>query len=291
MMTTQRNHLVVGMNGTIGSALFGRLQLLGANVVGTTQRQSTASQPHIQYLSLQDASTWQSDRRVDVVYLCAGICRMALCEEDPEATYKVNVDATLALAQYYSMQGSFIVYLSTNQVFSGDQPFMRADAEYGAQNEYGRQKASIEHLLQQHCPQLAIARLTKVVEPGFALIQNWITSLTQNQPVRAFYDMMLAPVSLRQVVDIMIKIGEQPQAGIYQISGAEDVSYFELASYMAAQLSRPSELIQSANAQEGGMRKSFLPRFTTLDCSSIISSFDESPPHYSEVLKECFDTF
>tara|TARA_R110000868_G_scaffold318690_9_gene579426 strand:- start:518 stop:1357 length:840 start_codon:yes stop_codon:yes gene_type:complete len=276
------------MNGTIGSALLARLQADGVSVMGTTQRPDAVLDQHAMYLNLQDPSSWHVDRRVDVVYLCAGICRMSLCEEDPLGTLKINVDATLALARQLAKQGAFVVYLSTNQVFSGQKAYAEADGEYGPQNEYGRQKAKIESLLTKHIPSLAIVRLTKVVEPHFPLIQGWIQALLQNQSVRAFTDMVLAPVSLRQVVATLVKIGQGKKSGVYQISGAEDVSYFDLASYLAQKLGRPRELILAANAAEGGMKETFLPRFTTLDCSSIIATFGENPPHYREVLQECF---
>jgi dTDP-4-dehydrorhamnose reductase len=286
--STSLKHLVIGVNGTIGSALYSRLRSIGESVKGTTQRQQSVLGRDIVYLNLLDPSSWRVEQPVDVAYICAGVCRMALCEEDPVGTANINIDATLALARKLAANGTFLVYLSTNQVFSGESPYAKAEAEYGAQNEYGRQKARIEALLKANCPSLAIVRLTKVVEPQFPLIQNWIQQLTSQQPVRAFKDMMLAPVSLRQVVDIIIKIGEKKQSGIYHVSGAEDVSYYDLACYLADQLSCSRTLVQSADAREGGMQKSFLPKFTTLDCSSIIAAIGEKPPHYVEVIQECF---
>ena len=287
-LSTSLNHLVIGMNGTIGSALYSRLRSNGEAVKGTTQRQQSVLGRDIVYLNLLDPSSWRFEQPVDVAYLCAGVCRMALCEEDPLGTANINIDATLALARKLSKNGTFLVYLSTNQVFSGNEAFAPAEADYNAQNEYGRQKARIEALLKAHCPALAIVRLTKVVEPDFPLIRHWIQQLTAEQPVRAFKDMMLAPVSLRQVVDILIKIGEKRQNGIYHVSGAEDISYYDLACYLAGQLARPLSLIESAHAAEGGLQKTFLPRFTTLDCSSIIAAVGEKPPHYTEVIHECF---
>lgn len=282
-------HLVIGMNGTLGSALFARLRESGAAVWGTTQRQQMLADSSTLYLNLRDPSSWSFTQKFDVVYFCAGICRMNLCENDPLDTYHVNVDATLALAQRLSDQGAHFIFLSTNQVFSGDVPFAAADASYQPLNEYGRQKAKIEELLRTNIPSLAIVRLTKVVEPRMPLIQNWIQNLRQGETVQAFIDMMLAPVTLRQVIDVLVKIGEKKQNGIFQVSGVEDISYYDLANYLAKHLGCASSLVQAANAEQNGMRKSFLPKFTTLDCSSIIAAVSENPPHYAEVLQECFE--
>lgn len=285
-MTLQ--HLVVGMNGTIGSALYHRLQGLHASVVGTTQRTGMPAHDSVRYLNLSDPSTFDLVGQYDVAYFCAGICRMAACESDPIGTAQINIDASLALAKYLAAQGTFIIYLSTNQVFSGEDAFVKADAKASPLNEYGRQKARIEALLREHIEQLAIVRLAKVVEPGFKLITDWISALNQNQPVRAFQDMILAPVTLRQVIDILIKIGNKMKSGTYQISGSEDISYYQLALILANWLKRPPELIQPVIASEAGIQKTFLPRFTTMDCSSIIADFNESPPRYDSVLRESF---
>jgi len=289
-----RNHLVVGIKGTIGSALFNHLRLLaqttGDSVWGTTHKEEVVKQPQIFHLNLLDSSASKlPDERMDVAYLCAGVCKMALCENDPAGTYKANVEGMAALARRLSDAGAFIVYVSTNQVFSGDEPYVLPDAPYRPLNEYGRQKSQIETLIRTYCPRSSIVRLTKVIEPEMPLIKNWIDLLTRHQPVQSFHDMMLAPVTLRQVIDVLVKVGQKQQPGCYQVSGAEDVSYYALACYLAQQLDRPLSLVQSLSAMDAGIKKSFLPRFTTLNCSSTITLGGETPPQFSDVVHECFD--
>jgi len=284
-----RNYLVVGVNGTIGAALFARLQSTETTVWGTTQRQSSEPSPNIFYLNLLDAAWSFPPIKFDVAYLCAGICRMSLCEDDPSGTYKVNVEAMTALANHLSQQGTFVVYLSTNQVFFGDESFVSPHAPYQPLNEYGRQKALVETAIKTNNPNSAIVRLTKVVEPNMALIKNWMTRLQDNQIVEAFHDMMLAPVALRQVLDVLISVGQKNTAGCYQVSGAEDVSYYDLALILADRLGCSPALVHSVSAEKNGMRKIFLPRFTTLDCSSTIALCGAKSPQISDVLRECFD--
>jgi dTDP-4-dehydrorhamnose reductase len=281
----------VGANGAIGSALFARLQADPAlNVWGTTYKEELSSQ--LFHLNLADPpSAWQFPAiHFDVVYLCAGICRMALCERDPAGTHQVNVIGMQALVEVLAKRGAFIVYLSTNQVFSGDTAFVSTKAPTQPVNEYGRQKAQMEDvLLTSYAECSAILRLTKVVEPHMPMIEDWIAQLILQQPVTAFQDMMLAPVSLRQVLDVLMVLGLKRSAGIYHLSGAEDMSYLQLASFLAQQLKRPLSLIQAVRALEKGIQKSFLPRFTTLDCSSTIARCAQLPMHFSEVMRECFD--
>jgi dTDP-4-dehydrorhamnose reductase len=214
---------------------------------------------------------------------------MALCENEPANARQVNISGMSALIQRLANTGAFIVFLSTNQVFSGERSFELPNAAYQPMNEYGRQKAEMENWIKANCDIYAIVRLTKVVEQNMSLVKSWIDKLMLNQPIDAFHDMPLAPVSLRQVLDTLITIGQKKQTGSYQISGALDISYFDLANYLATCLKRPTTLVQSVSALNVGIKKIFLPRFTTLDCSSTIALGSEVPPHFSEVLHECFD--
>lgn len=283
------NSLVVGINGTIGAALFSHLQSKGMPVWGTTHRGEFCSS-NIFYLNLLDApSAWNFfDIKFDVMYLCAGVCRMASCESDRETSHKTNVTGMLALAQHFSALGAHIIYLSTNQVFSGTQAFVSPTAKYEPINEYGRQKAEMESLIKAHCKYWSIVRLTKVIAPKLQLIATWIDRLLQNQSIEAFNDMMLAPVSLSQVIRVLTTLGQKKPQGCFQISGVKDVSYFELASYLAKQLGCGPSLVKSVSALDAGIDKSFLPHFTTLDCSSTMSLCTETPLHFYDVLHECF---
>lgn len=284
--------LIVGMDGTIGSALYQRLQTQADNIYGTTYRKTALESPndHIIYLDLgQTAANWDfKGHSFDVAYLCAGVCRMNLCESDPKSTRSINVDGMEALIQRLTDAGTFIIYLSTNQVFSGREPYAKVDAPYEPVNEYGRQKAEVEIYIKSHSTQYAIVRLTKVVEPGMLLIQNWIDQIAKGTSFRAFADMPLAPISIRYVVDTLILIGQKMQTGIYHLSGTEDVSYHQLATYLSQCLERDPTLVQSTSALDAGIQKNFLPQFTSLDCSSTIALSGKTPPKLQEVLHECF---
>lgn len=285
----RKRYLIVGVNGAIGSALFARLSALGEAVWGTTLRHEAVSDS-IFYLNLLDpVESWQfPDVQFDVVYLCAGICRMHLCDDDPVQTSKVNIDGMVRLASYLSDHGAFLIYLSTNQVFFGDRPFIEEGAKYAPLNEYGWQKSQAEQLIMSKCNQTAVVRLTKVVEPGMQLIASWIEKLKRRQHIEAFQDMMLAPVSLRLVLDVLVKLGVEPKAGYYHLSGQRDVSYYDVALYLAQLLGCDKTLITPVKAIEKGMKKTHVPQFTSMSCSSTIAYCGITPPDFNEVLSECF---
>lgn len=65
-----------------------------------------------------------------------------LCEQDPEAAHRVNVECSRALAKGASARRAFLIYISTDYVFpgtEGEAPY-EADAEPRPVNKYGELK-------------------------------------------------------------------------------------------------------------------------------------------------------
>jgi len=279
--------LVVGVDGTIGSALFNYLNTMNISAWGSSHR-PVNQRANIFYLNLLDDPKQWSIPKISfgTAFLCAGVCRMALCEDDPELTRKINVIGMTRLVDYLVKMGVFVVYLSTNQVFSGAESYVHEHTNYQPLNKYGQQKADVETYIKTACQAYAIVRLTKVFEPKMQLLLGWVDKLVSGNTIEAFHDMVLAPVTLKVVIELLFIIGIKKRVGIFQISGAKDISYFELAKSLADILNCSNALILPVSAKERGMKINFLPRFTTMDCSSIMSLTSGEPPDYLDVLTE-----
>ncbi len=65
------------------------------------------------------------------------------------------------------------------------------------------------------------------------LITGWIDCLPRGEPIRPFSDLMIAPLSMAIVTDALAKIAEGRHGGMFQASGARDVSYAEVARHIA----------------------------------------------------------
>ncbi len=281
--------LIVGIDGVIGAALFSQLQSVNEVVLGSTYHEEKVKHAHhLFHLNLADPHLLQSlpKIKVKVVYLCAGIANMSLCEEHPELTKKINVIGMKKLIRYFSDAGSFVVFLSSNQIFSGQEPFVNEDMAYQPNSEYGRQKAEVESYIKTTCRRYAIVRLTKVIGPNMRLLKDWLNKLIVNQSVEAYHDMVFAPLTLDYVIEMLLAIGYKEQTACYQLSGPEDVSYYQLAHYMAESVMRATSLIYPVSAAERGVDIKYRPRHTTLDCSRIMSLGWKQPPHYSVIMNE-----
>lgn len=210
--------LIIGA-GTVGGALAARLP------------QATVwSRAH--GFDLADEATWPQVTGHDVAFFCAALARMNQCEADPEGTAHINVTQTIRLLERLTAAGVHCVFLSTNQVFDNNTPYVAVDAPTCPVNEYGRQKVRVEQWCSRR-PHCAVLRLTKVMTPHMPLFDAWQEQWARGDAAEAFHDMALAPVWIDDVVDAMIRIAEEKRTGIEQISGSEDVSYAELARRLA----------------------------------------------------------
>ena len=111
--------LVVGGDGLIGRAL---TAALGSGARSTSRRAGAEL-----YLDLAQPGAFHPPA-VDTAWLCAGVARIAEVEADPSGSAAVNVEGSVSLAERLIAAGSFVVYLSTNLVFDGGTPVVRADA-------------------------------------------------------------------------------------------------------------------------------------------------------------------
>ncbi|MCR9191773.1 MAG: sugar nucleotide-binding protein [Gammaproteobacteria bacterium] len=283
------NILIIGCDGKIGSALFSHLSLhQGITVYGSTYRAVSGISKNVFYLDLAgNPQDWQiPDIPFSVVYLCAGISNMLFCEDNPELSRKVNVTAMIRLVTYFANKNTIIVYLSTNHVFSGEKPCVKDSEDYEPRNEYGRQKAEVEQSIKINCKHYVIVRLTKVLMPRSSPLSQWIEALQSYQPIEAFHDMVLAPVSLQDVIAFLDAIWQRKPTGCFQISGPEDFSYYQLGIELAILLDRPQALVTAVSALDRGIKNKFLPSFTSLDFASIISLGCKLPLPCIELIKQ-----
>lgn len=133
--------LVIGATGFIGACLRTHLSITGADVTGTARR--AGDQEHaLDLLDFEDVPPG------DIVYLCAGANGAKACEGSQDA-FRVNVDATIRIAQAVARRGGFTVWISSMSVEWLD-------------TAYQRQKLAAESVLRV-LPSVGVVRAGRVL--------------------------------------------------------------------------------------------------------------------------------
>ena len=261
--------LIIGGDGAIGHALKQRLDSRQDTVFFTTRR-SMPAQGNALHLDLAspDVETTRLPQ-VDVAYFCAAITGFAACRNNKELAEPVNFYAPSALARRLAGAGSRVVFLSSNAVFDFSEPHVPASREPSPRTEYGLFKAKAEKEFSALGPVASIVRLSKVLRSDDRLFTGWIDDLIQKKNITAFSDHHLAPISLAEAIEGLVAISQSPDGGMFQMSGARDISSFDAARRLASLTNTDPKLVVSIKAADSGVPANEIIRNSTLDSSRI----------------------
>ena len=160
-----------------------------------------------------DPASWSLPRDIGAAIICAAITGEAACRDDPDLAHRVNVTNTVALARELAESGTRVVFLSTDLV-SGEPP--HAVAAPG--NLYAALKAEAENGVAAW-PGAVIVRLGKVLTQDQPLMSRWISDLRARQPIEAFDDRWLSPITLDIAADAIIAVARGQQTGVVYATG------------------------------------------------------------------------
>jgi len=274
--------LIVGGDGTIGSALNKRLLAEGYQVTCSTRRPGVYGDTSL-YLDLQDPDSFLTikNRRFDAAVLCGAITSIQKCEENPEQTRQVNVESTLALADLLAESGSHPVFLSTNMVFDGSKPNAKSSDARNPLTEYGRQKAAVEEALLAANRKAAIIRLGKVLPPSFPLFTGWLERLRSGNCIHPHANRTIAPISLAFATDILVWLIAEKRDGIFQATASYDITYADAAFTLAKLSQIDPSFIEPINAPLLQDSKGSHPppfAYTALEFSPDLAPLFSQPP-------------
>ena len=219
--------LIVGGDSLIGNALAGYLKENNIQFHSSTRHIEFESENR-PLIDLSKTKTFEQLPNYNCAVFCAAITDMSRCEKEQEKTSNVNVAGTLTFMKKLLINKVYTIFLSTNQVFDGKNPFKKPDSPRKPINEYGKQKAKIEKYI-ENSSNVAILRLTKVIHSKLKIFNRWTRNLSNGIPIYAFTDMTLSPITLEEVVEKIGLLVSRKSTGIYQLSGETDISYYDYA--------------------------------------------------------------
>ena len=280
--------LVIGGDSAIGRALTDKLKSQQDTVFFTTRR-STPAHGNAVHLDLASSDTETTHLpQTDIAYFCAAITGFAACRNDRKLAERVNFSAPSALARRLVDAGSRVVFLSSNAVFDWSEPHVPVSREPHPLTEYGHFKAKAEQEFSALGPAASILRLSKVLRADDGLFAGWINHLIQKKNINAYVDHYFAPISVADTVDALLAISQSPGGGIFQMSGARDVSYFDAARRLASLTNADPKLVVPVRAAESGVPATEIIHNSTLDSSRITALTGWTPRDPLSVIDDVF---
>jgi len=154
---------ITGIKGQLGRTL--------ARQWGASAEVSGGDLPQVDITDPSNITAAIMDARPEVVVHCAAMTDVDNCARNPELAYRVNGMGTQNVALACQRAGATLLYISTNEVFSGrwgNAP-ARAYREFDRPdpvNPYGRSKSAAEWFVRHLLTQFYIVRTAWLYAPG-----------------------------------------------------------------------------------------------------------------------------
>ena len=186
---------------------------------------------------------------------CAGVCDLDLCEERPDWAYDLNVNGMKAVTDIFCPTCK-VFYMSTDLVYSGDEPPERGYAEYHQPDPVSIAGKTF-HQAEQVLSQLEDACIVRLGLPlgdsitGDKGAVDWIKSrLTKKRPVTLFYDELRSCVWCDQIAEMIFPLLSLNLQGVYHFGGNRPWTLHEIGQYVQEKHQTASHLLKGIYRHE-----------------------------------------
>jgi len=237
--------LITGSNGLLGQKLLHNLRKDSTvDLLATSRGLNRVSEKDgYKYISLDITNNDEVKRIIaefkpHVVINTAAMTNVDLCEDEKNLCDSLNVDAVGYLADSCERIDAHLIQISTDFIFDGKHgPYTEQD-EPNPLSYYGLSKLRSEKLLQAHNVKWTIFRTIIIFGVGENLSKKnivlWaIEALEKGTPLNIINDQFRAPTLAEDLADICILAAKKGVFGIYNASGKDIMSIYEIVERIA----------------------------------------------------------
>jgi len=224
----------------------------------------------------------------DCVIHLAAMTNVDLCETQKDLAMTINATATKIIAKQSALQGAFLVYVSTDYVFDGNQGMKKEADIPNPVDFYGKSKLEGEKAVMNMASGWCIARTstpfgvhkTKTSFPKFV-----IENLHAKKEIKAVTDQYTSSTYVANLSQMLIELARRQITGVIHVAGATRISRFDMANLIAEKLALDKSLIKPAtvNEMKWAARR---PKDSSLDVSKAFSILNNKPQPIDQSLEQ-----
>lgn len=232
--------LVTGSNGLLGQKLTELILTNGKHeLIATSRGEDRLNAGGYTYFSMDTSHLDQilevvQATKPDVIIHTAAMTNVDQCELNQADCLIQNVTATQNVIQAANAVGAFLVHLSTDFIFDGQEGPYIEESMANPVSYYGETKLEAEKLVIDQAKQWAIVRTVLV----FGIVKDmsrsnivlWVKdSLTAGKQIKVVDDQWRTPTLAEDLAMGCLLIAEQKAGGIWNISGEEMLTPYDMA--------------------------------------------------------------
>ncbi len=250
--------LITGASGFLGhnlaTLLSARYEVFAAYFANSPAPGRFAA-VQIDVSNAEEVLTQVERARPALVVHCAAMSQPDECERMPERAIEVIVAGTRNIAEACSRISARLIHISTDLVFDGERGrYTEEDSVHGI-SVYARAKIQAERIVQSIATSSVILRVALLYgigstsHPGSmaSTVRRWREGRAQT-----FYtDQYRTPTFAPQVADAVSRLASRPEVhGLFHLGGADRVSRFEFAIFLAMRAGVPLALVHPGSMQD-----------------------------------------
>ncbi len=251
--------LVTGANGLLGQKL---CHLLSGDetvdLIATTRSKLNFDLPRGSFEALDvtnehSVNTVIMQTRPDVIIHAAAMTQVDQCETEREECWTNNVSAVEHLANACEKNNVHLVHVSTDFIFDGNHGPLDEEAIPNPVSYYGESKLAAEIIVQRSKTNWAILRTVLVYgvtkDMSRSNIVLWVKkSLEEGKTINVVNDQWRTPTLAEDLAMGCYLAAKQKAKGIYNISGEEMMTPYDIAIETATFFKLDKSLIKAADS-------------------------------------------
>ena len=253
--------LITGSNGLLGQKLLHKLRQDSlVELFATSKGENRVSEQNGYTYSELDITDQKqvaeiiANKKPDVVINTAAMTNVDLCEDEKEACDALNVEAVMYLADACAKIDAHLIQISTDFIFDGENGPYKEEDKPNPLSYYGLSKLKSEQLLQAHTVRWTVLRTIIVFGVGEKLSKGNIVlwakgALEKGDPLNIIDDQFRAPTLAEDLADICILAAKKKAFGIFNASGKDIMSIYEIVERIAKHYGNSTENLNKISTE------------------------------------------
>ncbi|CAD5276566.1 MULTISPECIES: SDR family oxidoreductase [unclassified Imperialibacter] len=252
--------LITGANGLLGQKLVVLLREKGEDFLATGRGASRIPLEGIRYQSMDITDAEETlkiigTEKPEVVIHTAAMTNVDQCETDKEGCWLQNVTAVENIVKACEASGAFLLHLSTDFIFDGEDGPYDEEAKANPVSYYGDSKLAAEKAVMAGKIDWAMARTVLVYGIAFDMSRSniilWVKkSLEDGKTINVVNDQWRTPTLAEDLAMGCYLIAKKKAKGIFNISGKDFMNPYQMAIATADYFGLDKSLINETDGSK-----------------------------------------
>ena len=274
--------LITGGNGQLGSELHKISTNYNFEWLFTDRKSFNIS-------DLDNINIYLNICKPNIIINCAAYTYVDKAEDDFEFANIVNHKAISLIAKWCNDNNCNLIHISTDYVYDGNSslPYVETD-QTNPLNNYGKSKLLGDIACQKNNPSSIIIRTSWLYSSfGNNFVKNLINLNQNSDEIKVINDQFGSPTYGGDLANVILYIisSKKWHPGIYNYTNNGNISWFDFASEIKS-IYEFHTIIKSISTKEYS-QKVKRPKYSTLDNSKIIKTFNIKQMDYLDSLQKC----